>query len=108
MNQGIPVLRRAEAQAEAGPVMLMVRRANMRLSIAASRRRGAGAGAVVIHLAHQLFHAVERQFVADKGDEGDVQRRSIEIALEIEQEDFQQRCAIVEGRAAAKTRYAIE
>ena len=31
----VPVLRRAEAQAEAGPLMLMVRRANMVLSIAA-------------------------------------------------------------------------
>ena len=35
--RGIPVLRRAEAQAEAGPLMLMVRRANMGLSIAAGR-----------------------------------------------------------------------
>jgi hypothetical protein len=33
----IPVLRRAKAQAEAGPLMLMVRRANMELSIAANR-----------------------------------------------------------------------
>ena len=37
MNRKIPVLRRAEAQAEAGPLMLMVRRANMGLSIAARR-----------------------------------------------------------------------
>jgi hypothetical protein len=34
----VPVFRRAEAQAEAGPLMLMVRRANMGLSIAAGRR----------------------------------------------------------------------
>ena len=32
-------MRRAEAQAEAGPLMLMVRRANMGLSIAAGRRK---------------------------------------------------------------------
>src|SRR2546429_136768 len=38
MNRGIPVLRRAGTQAEAGPLMLMVRRANMRPSIAAGRR----------------------------------------------------------------------
>jgi len=31
-------LRRAETQAEAGPLMRMVRRANMGVSIAASRR----------------------------------------------------------------------
>jgi hypothetical protein len=30
MNEKTPVLRRAETQAEAGPLMLMVRRANMR------------------------------------------------------------------------------
>ena len=35
MNWKTPVLRRAEAQAEAGPLMLMVRRANMGFSIAA-------------------------------------------------------------------------
>jgi hypothetical protein len=34
MNKEIPVLRRAEAQAEAGPLMLMMRRADMELSIA--------------------------------------------------------------------------
>jgi hypothetical protein len=33
----VPVLRRAEAQAEAGPLMGMVRRENMGLSIAAGR-----------------------------------------------------------------------
>jgi hypothetical protein len=37
MNEEIPVLRRAEAQAEAGPLMVMVRRSNMELSIAAGR-----------------------------------------------------------------------
>jgi hypothetical protein len=42
VNEEIPVLRRAEAQAEAGPLMLMVRRANMGLSIAASRRNRKG------------------------------------------------------------------
>jgi hypothetical protein len=38
VNEKIPVLRRAETQAEAGPLMLMVRRANMGASIAAGRR----------------------------------------------------------------------
>src|SRR5436305_13621435 len=71
-------------------------------------RCGAGAVTVVIHLTHQRVRAVEPQFLADKADEGDVQRRSIEIAAEIEQEDFQERRAIVEGRAAPKTRYAIK
>ena len=35
MNRKIPVLRRAEAQAEAGPLIPMMRRENMELSIAA-------------------------------------------------------------------------
>ena len=38
MNREIPVLRRAEAQAEAGPLMRMVRRANMG-AFHSSRRR---------------------------------------------------------------------
>ena len=37
-SEGIPVLRGAETQAEAGPLMLTVGRGNMRLSIAASDR----------------------------------------------------------------------
>src|SRR5882757_4656239 len=65
-------------------------------------------GAVVVHLAHQRVGAVELQLVADEGDEGDVQRRPVKIALEIEQEYFQQRRAIVEGRAAAEACDAIE
>ena len=40
----IPVLRRAEAQAEAGPLMLMMRRANMGLSIAASQENRKACG----------------------------------------------------------------
>ena len=42
MDKEIPVLRRAKAQAEAGPLMLMVRRANMELSIAANRENRKG------------------------------------------------------------------
>src|SRR6202165_3856990 len=65
-------------------------------------------GAVVLHLAPQRFDAVELQFFPNKGDEGDVERFSIEIALEIEQEELQQRRAIVEGRAAAEAGDAIK
>jgi len=59
-------------------------------------------------LPHQRVDRVELQFVADEGDEGDIECRSIEIALEIEQEYFQQRRAIVEGRAAAEAGDAIK
>ncbi|WP_156795886.1 hypothetical protein [Bradyrhizobium icense] len=49
VNREIPVLRRAKAQAEAGPLMLMVRRANMGLSIAGGRenRKGLPAGQLI-------------------------------------------------------------
>ena len=72
------------------------------------RQRGAGPGAVVVHLAHQRLDAVEFQFIADEGDEGDIQRCPVEVALEVEQEHFQQRRAVVEGRAAAETGDAVE
>jgi hypothetical protein len=45
MNEKVPVLRRAETQAEAGPLMPMMRRANMRLSLAAGRRNRKGLAA---------------------------------------------------------------
>src|SRR5258708_16325849 len=119
--------------------MLMVRRANMALSIAAGRgnrkappegtravrgrladhpelreragrggQRGTGAGAVVVHLGYQRVDMIELQFLADEGDEGDIERRPVEVALKIEQEDFQQRRAVVEGRTAAEARDAIQ
>src|ERR1700692_46765 len=51
---------------------------------------------------------IELQFVADEADEGDIERCAIEIAAEVEQEHFEQRRAIIEGRAAAEARHAIE
>src|SRR5205823_4058043 len=41
-------------------------------------------------------------------DEGNVEHGVIEVALEVEQEHFEQRRAIVEGRAAAEARDRIE
>ena len=73
-----------------------------------SGQRRTGAGAVVIHLPHQGIDGVELQFVADEGDEGDIERRAVKIALEIEQEDLQQRRAIVEGRTATEAGDAVE
>src|SRR5882757_2732355 len=67
-------------------------------------RRGEGrarGGAVVIHLAYQRLNGVEFQLVANETDEGDVEDVAVEVALEIEQEHFEQRRAIVEGRATA-------
>src|SRR5215217_4100394 len=65
-------------------------------------------GAVVIHLAYQRLDGVEFQLVTDETDEGDVEHSAIEVALEVEQEHFEQRRAIVEGRAAAEARNRIE
>src|SRR5579864_2121090 len=62
----------------------------------------AGLAAVVIHLADQGLDRVELQLVADEADEGDIEHLAVEIALEVEQENLQQRRAVVEGRAAAE------
>src|SRR5271155_151307 len=76
--------------------------------IGRGRQALAGAAAVLIHLANERVETIELQFFAKEGDEGDVQAAAIEVALEIEQEDFQQRRAVVESRAAAKTRHPVE
>ena len=68
----------------------------------------AGPGAVVVHLPDQRVDAVELQFVADEADKGDIERGAIEVALEVEQEHFQQRRAIVEGRTAAEACDAVK
>src|SRR6476469_7006289 len=73
-----------------------------------SSERGAGAGAVLVHARYQRVDIVELQFLADKADEGDVEHRSIEIAAEIEQKNFEQRRAIVEGGAAAEAGDPVE
>ena len=108
----------------------MMRRANMGASIAGGRksqrfgassvidpepRKGIGAAASAARAradhrpsCHQRVDAVEFQLVADEGDEGDVELGAVEVALEVEQEDFEQRRAVVEGRAAAETRDAVE
>ncbi len=52
-------------------------------------RRSRAARAVVIHLTDQRVYAVKLQFLAEEGDEGDVQAAAIKVALEVEQEDFQ-------------------
>ena len=52
--------------------------------------------------ADQRVHVIEFQLVADEADEGHIQGRAVEIAIEIEQEHLQQRRAIVEGRPAAE------
>src|SRR6202453_1670631 len=73
-----------------------------------SRQALASRAAVVIHLAYERVQAVELQFLAEESDEGDVEAAAINVALEVEQEDFQQRRAIVEGRTPAKTRDPVE
>ena len=50
----------------------------------------------------QRVDAVELQFVTDEADKGDIEGGAIEVALEAEQEHFEQRRAIVEGRTAAE------
>src|SRR5439155_19936321 len=71
-------------------------------------QHGAGAGGIVVHLADQGFDAVEFQLLADEADESAVQRLPVEVALEVEKEDFQERRTIVEGRTAAEAGHAVE
>ncbi len=63
--------------------------------------------AVVVHLRDQRVDAVELRLRPDPADEGDVERLAVEVAREIEQEDFEQRRAVVEGRPAAEARDAV-
>src|SRR5450631_1650794 len=72
------------------------------------RQGGPGAGRVVVHLPHQRVDAVELQFLADEADEGDIECRAIEIAVEVEQEHLQQWRAVVESGTAAETGDAVE
>src|SRR5271169_3627619 len=51
---------------------------------------------------------IEFRLFPDEADEGDVEGLAIEVAIEIEQEGFQERRAIVEGRAAAEARDAVD
>src|SRR5262249_14355465 len=73
-----------------------------------SRKLGAGAGGILVHLLHQRVHAGKFQLLADEADEGDVERLAIKVSLEVEQEDFQEWRAVVEGRATAEARDAVE
>src|SRR5258708_11502932 len=77
-----------------------------RLGCRGQGRAGHGAGGG--HLAYQRLDTLELQLLADECDDSDVQRRSVEIALEIEQENLQQRRAIVEGGTAAETGDAVK
>ncbi len=51
---------------------------------------------------------VELQLVANVGDERNVELLAVEIALEVEQEDFKQWRAVVERRAPAETCHPVE
>src|SRR6516162_2162329 len=73
-----------------------------------SGEHGSRLVAVIVHLVDQRLCAVELQFLADEADEGDVEHLAVKIVLEIEQEDFKQRRAIVEGRASSETCYAVD
>ena len=50
---------------------------------------------------------VELLLVADPADQGDVDRLPVEVAVEVEQEHFEQRRAVVERRPAAEIGDAV-
>ena len=66
------------------------------------RQRRAGPRALVVHLAH----SARRRRISVHRDEGNKGESAspVKVALKVEQEHFQQRRAIVEGRAAPKRR----
>src|ERR1700722_14788553 len=78
------------------------RRSQFGEGIGRGRQAFAGRAAVVIHLADKRVDAVKLQLLAEEGDEGNVQAAAIKVALEVEQEDFEQWRAVVEGRTPAK------
>src|SRR5579872_5829912 len=86
----------------------LARWSKLRKNIGRRRQAFARKAAIVIHLADQRLDRVEFHFLAQEGDEGDIQAAPIEIALEIEQKYLKERRAIVEGRAAAKTGHAVK
>ena len=58
-------------------------------------------------MALEGFDRVEFLLVADPADEGDIDRLPVKVAVKIEQEDLEQRCAVIEHRAAAEARDAV-
>ena len=62
----------------------------------------AGLDAVVLHLGDERLDAVKLLLAADEAVEGDLDLLAVEIAVEVEDEDLEQRRAIVEGRAPAE------
>src|SRR5262249_5094756 len=60
------------------------------------------------HLPDQCVHVRKLQFFANETDESHIESLAVQIALEVEQEDFQERRAIVESRAAAEARDTFE
>src|SRR3569833_3148084 len=71
-------------------------------------KHGACAQAVIVHLPDKRRDAVEFQFITQIFDKGDIERLAIQVGVEIEQEDFKQRRAVVEGRPPAVARDAVE
>ena len=56
---------------------------------------------------HQRLDRIELQLRPDPADEGDVDRRAVEVAGKVEHMHFEQRRAVVEGRPRAEARDAV-
>ena len=72
-----------------------------------SRPAGRGRGFVAAHLLDQRLGAVELGFAADPFDEVHLDDLVVQVAGEVEQIDFEERRAVVEGRPSAKARHAV-
>src|SRR6266700_3142693 len=78
------------------------------------RKRRAGAGErlarearVLVHAGDEILDLRELGLGPDPAEKGDVDRRAVEFAGEIEQMHFEQRRPIIERRAAAEARDAV-
>src|SRR6478736_9133497 len=59
------------------------------------------------HMALEDFDRVEFLLVADPPDEGDVNRPTVKVAVKVEQKYLEQRCSVIEHRAAAEARNPV-
>src|SRR4051794_25094183 len=82
---------KAPARGACGSKAVLTDHAKLRERVWRCGQHGASPAAVLVHAGHQRVHALEFQLLTDEADEGDVQPRSVLIAVEIEQEHFEQR-----------------
>src|SRR5262245_47560790 len=75
--------------------------------ITGTLERVSGLGHIRRHVALECLDGFEFLLMPDPPDKRDIDGLSIDVAVEVEQEHFQQRGSVVEHRTAAETRNAV-